>query len=340
MIIYILLFTSIILIGLSKLAIKDTLIFIILFLFSALRFDVGYDYSTYYNVINYQDEGNYFRFGSIDKLLIDIARDISFYQFYFIITSFFTLYLISTTVKKYSDNYFLSILIFITIPIFYLMSFSIIRQFLAIAIVFYAIRFIINRNLFKFIIFVLIASLFHYSALISLPMYFLYRVKFTKIFSLIIIFLSIFISPFLSKILILYFPYYSNYFNNASHGKSLLYFLFFILIFIFMHYKYIKDYRTSFYFNVYTIGISLYIMFIQLGDVGIRISYYYLIFLIFLIPSILKIYKVKQAYFIMIILTLFIYIFNFYLFEKNNYKNAYIPYNIFLNVDEETYNWR
>ena len=72
MIIYILLFTSIILIGLSKLAIKDTLIFIILFLFSALRFDVGYDYSTYYNVINYQDEGNYFRFGSIDKLLIDI----------------------------------------------------------------------------------------------------------------------------------------------------------------------------------------------------------------------------------------------------------------------------
>lgn len=340
MLLYFLLFMLVIIIGLSKIPNKNYIIFAILFLFSALRFDVGYDYGAYYKVITDLNSINYERFGIFDRLIIDLSRELNFYQFYFIFTSFIIIYLISKTVNNYSDNYLFSMLIFLAIPIFYLMSLTIIRQYIAISIVFFSLKYIVDRNFFKYFILITIASIFHTTALVTLPMYFLYRVKFTKIFSLIIIFLSIFISPFLSKILILYFPYYSNYFNNASHGKSLLYFLFFILIFIFMHYKYIKDYRTSFYFNVYTIGISLYIMFIQLGDVGIRISYYYLIFLIFLIPSILKIYKDKQAYFIMITLTLFIYIFNFYLFEKNNYKNAYIPYNIFLNVDEETYNWR
>ena len=66
-----------------------TAVFILIFLFCALRFDVGYDYSMYYELIDgnikyYTAQIN--RIEYIPRQLILFSRFIGFYQFFFILT--------------------------------------------------------------------------------------------------------------------------------------------------------------------------------------------------------------------------------------------------------------
>ena len=66
------------------------IIFIALFIISAIRFDVGKDYSTYYKVIinyNYIYELEFNRLELFNKIIIYIARFFNYPQLYFIITS-------------------------------------------------------------------------------------------------------------------------------------------------------------------------------------------------------------------------------------------------------------
>jgi 1,4-dihydroxy-2-naphthoate octaprenyltransferase len=92
-------------------------------------------------------------------------------------------------------------------------------------------------------------------------------------------------------------------------------------------------------FNVYTVGVALYALMYRLGEVPPRISFYYLIYLIILVPAVLKFYRVKQAYFVSILATSLLYTYNFYLIWKNDGKNAFMPYQTFLFVNEKTYDW-
>lgn len=77
---------------------------------------------------------------------------------------------------KYSVDYFLTAYLFIASGSFtWLMSG--IRQFLAVAIVLYGFDYILERKTKKFIFLVIIASLFHISAIIWLPVYFICTIK-------------------------------------------------------------------------------------------------------------------------------------------------------------------
>ncbi|WP_077623696.1 EpsG family protein [Sediminibacillus massiliensis] len=77
---------------------------------------------------------------------------------------------------QYSRLIELSFFVFITSG-WFLVSMNGIRQCLAAAIAFIAIRYIIKGNWVKYFLVIIIASLFHQSALILLPIYFLVRVK-------------------------------------------------------------------------------------------------------------------------------------------------------------------
>jgi hypothetical protein len=65
------------------------------------------------------------------------------------------------------------------------------RQSLAVVIFFYAIRFIIEKKPLQYAIYILVASLFHVSALIMLPVYFLRIVKFNRNLFFVLYILSI-----------------------------------------------------------------------------------------------------------------------------------------------------
>lgn len=84
--------------------------------------------------------------------------------------------LIVIVLYKYSRMIDLSLFVYITGGLF-LVSMNGIRQVLAAAIAFVAIKYLIKGNLLKYMLIVILASLFHQSALILIPIYFLVRFK-------------------------------------------------------------------------------------------------------------------------------------------------------------------
>ncbi|MEI5907746.1 EpsG family protein [Bacillus spongiae] len=93
---------------------------------------------------------------------------------------------------KYSNKIELSAYVYITGGLF-LVSMNGIRQLLAAAITFTATKYLIEGNFFKYSLIIIIASLFHLSALILLPIYFLVRTKAWSKSTIILIFSALII---------------------------------------------------------------------------------------------------------------------------------------------------
>ena len=86
----------------------------------------------------------------------------AFIQFYFLTKAFV------------EDKKFLIIwAFFLFLALFLEFSLNVVRQAVAIFIVFYAYKYICDKKLFKYILFIIIASLFHRSAILCLPLYFI-----------------------------------------------------------------------------------------------------------------------------------------------------------------------
>lgn len=93
------------------------------------------------------------------------------YTVFFFALGIFQIGAIIKLFYKYSDDYFMSSYLFITSGAFIWLMGGV-RQFLAVTIVLYGIEYLIQRRTTKFMIIVLIAALFHVSALLWIPVYF------------------------------------------------------------------------------------------------------------------------------------------------------------------------
>ena len=95
MLVYILFQVLIAWLLLTKFKYRLELSFLFLFVFSAIRFDVGYDFLSYYTAIaDYGGDTETFRrFGFFHGILIKLSSYLEFFQLYFILTSFFFYYL-------------------------------------------------------------------------------------------------------------------------------------------------------------------------------------------------------------------------------------------------------
>lgn len=148
-----------------------------LILVSGLRTNIGdtYFYMHAYNVTefnweyiqNNKDKGFYI-FQMILKRYTDDPQAMVF------ITALITNVLIVLTLYKYSRLVEISLYVYITSGM-YLVSMNGIRQYLAAAIIFAATKYIFDGNWKMYILIVLIASTFHQSALVLIPLYFLIR---------------------------------------------------------------------------------------------------------------------------------------------------------------------
>jgi transmembrane protein EpsG len=152
---------------------------LILVMVSGLRTNIGdtYFYRHSYEINNFtwsyitteKDLG----FGLLQMILQLFSRDP---QILIFITALITNGLIILVLYKYSRMLEISLYVYITSGLF-LVSMNGIRQFLAAAIIFAATKFILDGSWKKFFVVVLIASTFHLSALLFLPIYFLVRTK-------------------------------------------------------------------------------------------------------------------------------------------------------------------
>lgn len=144
---------------------------------SGLRANIGdtyfYMYAYKTNNINWdyimvnKDIG----FGILQMLLQKISKNPQILVF---TTAFFTMVLIIPVFYKYSRLFELSFYVFLTGGMF-VTSMNGIRQFLASAIIFAATPYLLNGKWKKYMAVVLFASVFHQSALMLIPIYFMVR---------------------------------------------------------------------------------------------------------------------------------------------------------------------
>ncbi|WP_161568719.1 EpsG family protein [Exiguobacterium sp. SH1S21] len=159
--------------------------FLLLFIVSAFRGDFTTDYKNYsmlfhsYNRYSFTEvfQANFYQENGYIFLnkLIGLFTSNDFYLLIFI--TFIILYGFFHQFSKYSAYIWLSVLMFTTIGAYYT-SFNTMRHILAVAIVFFGSKFLYERNLFKYCIVIIIASLFHRSALIMIVFYFILNFKF------------------------------------------------------------------------------------------------------------------------------------------------------------------
>lgn len=147
----------------------------ILFLLLALRDNVGADYLRYVELydqigmdtLNINEKewlSGSLGYWIFNRLLYYVGAS---HYLMFAVMGFTTLFFFFKAIKTQSTNGAFSLYIFICFCLYY-QCFNTIRQMLAIAIVFYSYRYLSENKLQKYVIYVLVAALFHKSVLVCL----------------------------------------------------------------------------------------------------------------------------------------------------------------------------
>ena len=312
---------------------KKSLLFIafsLLFCFSAFRFNIGWDYWAYYDTIKYNLFTNIVSSEEYATIsLIELSRFLNMTNLYFVVNSFICIFFIYKTISKYSIDPWLSLLLFLCFPLFFLNSLSIIRFFTALALTFYGFKFIVQKQLIKYIILVLLASLFHKSAIIALAFYFVRYMKLGTVKIAIILVSLPFIGTFLNSFVLKYLPKYAIYTetSNIQEGtKAIFFFLIVAFLALLLRKKItLQDEIATMYFNLFFIGIAIYLMFYAQGTMGHRLSLYGTIYVLLVVPKMFSIFKrgldrtfLKYLFYLLLIVA--------FLYTVNVGFTTYIPY--------------
>lgn len=225
---------------------------------------------------------------------------------------------------KYSKSCYFSIVVYLSLPLF-LLSYSGLRQAIAIGFCCIACCFIEKKCILKYIICVIIASLFHSSALFFLPAYPIFYLKISRKTRFIL--LSILPIAFLLKNQI--FARLIKVFGvsvSLNENESFLFFVF--LSFIYFLFVLFFGENQNGWMNMLFIACIIQ-AFSGLNTLILRICYYYIISLPIVIPNVInemKNKKIKLAFSICFFLVFII--FGIYSIKNTYWAEAY-PYHFF-----------
>lgn len=234
-------------------------------LVSALRYDVGTDYDFIYKKYFYYINEGTDKFGEplfnlINKIAYHIHKDP---VVMFAIVSFLIYTFLFIAIYQQSEHICLSILVFV-IGGFFFNSMNQIRQAITMAIFLYSLKYLFKRDKVNYFLWILIACLIHTSALIYIPIYFLYNFKANLKVHLIAFFSALIGSPILKKLIIFvikktkYAWYLGSFFDKNNF--YLIGFVFSFIIFVVSHfyYKYGKNEdndKFNFFLNMEFFGM-------------------------------------------------------------------------------------
>lgn len=270
---------------------------VILIVFAGFRYGIGVDYFSYYDVISYLSAGVT---QAMEPGYLMMAKLISVVggkeQLLYLLSSTITVIFIAKYIIEFSHYRLLSLYIYVTMPILYFASFNGIRQFIAVAIFSFSIKYILNKSFFKFISLLLIASTFHITVILMIPCYFIFN-RCTKVKHLILLTLGYLIlvssADVILNLLHMSPKYLSDYYENEGvNYKSLISIPLFIFFMIF------RSKLSSAFSGANTFIIMIYIsallavtpLFSGLPAVLInRMTSYFTIALIILVPNFISI---------------------------------------------------
>lgn len=185
---------------------------IYLILLVGFRENVGPDYGSYKGLYIYSDTKSYesillkmlhiegpdhleveWLYTLVNKLLLNL-----FNAPFYILTLVIAIAAIYFKIEYTEDNTFypFTFTLFMFVPYFFVGESGQIRQNLATFIVYFAIRYIKQRQLWHYLFFIFIASGIHTVSYLFLPIYWFVRVPLSKTMMLLMIIVSVFLSPF------------------------------------------------------------------------------------------------------------------------------------------------
>lgn len=205
--------------------------------------------------------------------------------------------------KKYSLDYPLSIIIFFTLGS-YIFFFNGLRQGLAMAIITLATPYFLEKKLYKFLMVIVVASLFHKSALLMIPIYFLANLNISSFYKILISFIA---SLIISRVVIVELAAtnyrYETYTQESEDPGGFMILGFYVaiglLLYIIKYFYKIEDKIYSKLLVFYAIGIAFMIPIAMLKTNPSgpqRLIYYFTWALILLIPISLKYINNKLVY--------------------------------------------
>lgn len=202
------------------------------------------------------------------------------------ICALISIFPIGYVITKESKMPMLSFIIYMGLPSFVLL-FSGLRQGIALGLVFLSINYIKQKKLIKFLLLVLIASLFHKSALVFIVAFPIYWIKDTSIMRILSILVLIFMFLFRYYI----FTFFNTTFNlelipdnNNSINLLLALVTLYIICSLFNTYQFKK---ISGYLNIFYCSCVIQV-FGGLFGLALRVGYYFMIILVLLLPDILS----------------------------------------------------
>ena len=209
-------------------------------------------------------------------------------KYWSILTLIAIISVISTyyVVRELTQNIIISIFIYVTLGI-YLLFFNAGRQGISVAISTVGLLYILDRSIVKYLICIFIASLFHKTALIMIPFYFIIVLPFSTKRVLLFLFIGFFSFYFLSTILSAISPdvetRYGVYEDRGATGGFLLAVFFIIVALLFIGFRDEISEENLYLYDIYLnlaifTGIIYLVVILTGSDVNfIRITNYFAI---------------------------------------------------------------
>jgi hypothetical protein len=271
-------------------------------------------------------------FGSLSQLLNTVHGDkgyilleyfigkyFVYFQIFLLIIAFIYILSVSKTINNNSKSPIISFVLFIGLG-FFIFGMSAIRQTLAISFVLMSFESIKKRQLLKYLTFVFIASTFHITAVIFLPIYWLVKLKINYI-NMIGIFL-VAITVFVMKDIIINFliNIYPMEYTQVETGGNRFYLILILSVVLGLFFK--KNFLDNNSLNkmLFIIMITSVVIFpvTQFHPAVMRLYWYFTIFSIIYIPNLLMSIRDKSIRLIGICGYILIPIVYFFLVGVNN----------------------
>lgn len=209
--------------------------------------------------------------------------------------SFFICLSVYLFYSRYSENMVLSYLLFVLFGYFGIYM-CILRQSLAFAILLFAIPHIKSKNFIKFLFFVVLAALFHSSALFFVLLYPINKIAITKsnivIMFLIMIFTMVFSNPIVSFLN----DFVGTDYEVANSGGYSMLLLLLVLFSIFLFYSTRlteESLNNELFIQMMYLGCLMQILALDFSILS-RVTYYFTISLTILAPNMTKLYEKKE----------------------------------------------
>ena len=315
---------------------------LILFVFAAIRYDFGNDYMSYSKAYNrIQNGADVFENEALYTLLNKILPD---FKILVAITSAITIFPVYKMAKSWVPEQYLwlSVFVYVVNPYIFLMSLSAIRQSLATSFFIWALYFSHKRKLLPYIALVLIASSFHISAIILLPIYLIAnerKVNRLQILLIIIVISALLLSNELFDNLIsrameiFKNEQYDSYINDLSNSVRATVLTSLYLVYVLININKLEGPQLM-CAKLYSIGLICGILAFNIAMMT-RIQMYFDVFSVVAIPSIICVnYQNKKVntlpkvlnIYVMPIVLVIIYFLRYYSFFTNDLWEKFFEY--------------